>query len=53
MCCPEGTARPDCLEAGAIDRANSDLRLFRKVHVRVVETGGIYPRVYVLERRDR
>ena len=37
----------------AIDRANSDLRLFRKVHVRVVETGGIYPRVYVLERKDR
>ena len=35
---------------GAIDRANRDLRLFRKVHVRVVETGGIYPRVYVLER---
>lgn len=38
---------------GAIDRANRDLRLFRKVHVRVVETGGIYPRVYVLERKDR
>lgn len=38
---------------GAIDRANGDLRLFRKVHVRVVETGGIYPRVYVMERRDR
>ena len=38
---------------GAIDRANRSLRLFRKVHVRVVETGGIYPRVYVLERRDR
>ena len=38
---------------GAIDRANRGLRLFRKVHVRVVETGGIYPRVYVLERRDR
>ena len=38
---------------GAIDRANRNLRLFGKVHVRVVETGGIYPRVYVLERRDR
>ena len=38
---------------GAIDRASRDLRLFGKVHVRVVETGGIYPRVYVLELRDR
>ena len=38
---------------GALDRANGNLRLFRKVHVRVVETGGIYPRVYVLERKDR
>ena len=38
---------------GAIDRANRNLRLFRKVHVRVVETGGIYPRVYVLERGRR
>ena len=35
---------------GAIDRANRALRLFKRTHVRVVETGGIYPRIYVLER---
>lgn len=36
---------------GVVDLANRPGRGFRQVHVRVVETGGIYPRVYVMERR--
>ncbi|MFH1567841.1 MAG: THUMP domain-containing protein [Gemmatimonadota bacterium] len=36
---------------GVVDRLNRELGLFTSRHVRVVETGGIYPRVYVLERR--
>ncbi len=36
---------------GVVDRANQRLKLFRRRHVRVVETGGIYPRIYVLERK--
>lgn len=34
-----------------LDRLNRELRLFRRRHVRVIETGGIYPRAYVYERR--
>lgn len=36
---------------GLIDKANRPARRFRRLHVRVVETGGIYPRIYVMERR--
>ena len=36
---------------GVIDRVNRRQGLFRQLHSRVVETGGIYPRIYVLERR--
>ena len=36
---------------GVIDRTNRRQGLFRSLHARVVETGGIYPRIYVLERR--
>ena len=36
---------------GVVDRANQRLKLFRRRHVRVVETGGIFPRIYVLERK--
>ena len=36
---------------GVVDRTNQELGLFAARHVRVVETGGIYPRIYVLERR--
>ena len=36
---------------GVIDRANERLRQFNRIHVRIVETGGIYPRIYVMERR--
>lgn len=35
---------------GIVDRANRTRRRFRRCHVRVVETGGIYPRIYVYER---
>jgi putative N6-adenine-specific DNA methylase/tRNA (guanine6-N2)-methyltransferase len=37
---------------GVIDRANHPHDHFRRNHVRVVETGGIFPRVYVMERRS-
>jgi tRNA (guanine6-N2)-methyltransferase len=37
---------------GIVERANRPLDRFRRNHVRVVETGGIYPRIYVLQRRD-
>lgn len=41
---------------GVVDLANRSARHgprrpLRRVHVRVVETGGIYPRIYVMERR--
>ena len=36
---------------GLVDKANRPARRFRRLHVRVVETGGIYPRIYVMERR--
>lgn len=36
---------------GVIDRANRPRGQFRRNHVRVVETGGIFPRIYVLQRR--
>lgn len=36
---------------GLIDKANRPARRFRRLHVRVVETGGIYPRIYVMQRR--
>ncbi len=36
---------------GLIDKANRPAGRFRRLHVRVVETGGIYPRIYVMERR--
>jgi putative N6-adenine-specific DNA methylase/tRNA (guanine6-N2)-methyltransferase len=36
---------------GVIDRANRPHDRFRRNHVRVVETGGIFPRIYVLEKR--
>jgi len=36
---------------GVLDRLNRELRLFRRTHLRVIETGGIYPRAYVYERR--
>ena len=36
---------------GIIDRTNRRQGLFRSLHARVVETGGIYPRIHVLERR--
>jgi len=36
---------------GVLDRINRELRLFRRLHYRVIETGGIYPRAYVYERR--
>ena len=35
---------------GVIDRVNRRQGLFHRLHTRVVETGGIYPRIYVLER---
>ncbi len=35
---------------GVIDRVNRRQGLFRRLQARVVETGGIYPRIYVLER---
>ena len=36
---------------GVIDRANRQHNHFVRKHVRVVETGGIFPRIYVMERR--
>jgi hypothetical protein len=36
---------------GVIDRANRPHNRFRRNHVRVVETGGIFPRIYVFEKR--
>lgn len=36
---------------GAVVKANQEKRYFKRVHVRVIETGGIYPRLYVMERR--
>ncbi len=36
---------------GVIDRANRLHGHFLRRHVRVVETGGIFPRIYVMERR--
>ena len=36
---------------GVVDRANQRSGQFAKLHARVVETGGIYPRIYVMERR--
>ncbi len=35
---------------GVIDRVNRRQGLFHRLQARVVETGGIYPRIYVLER---
>ena len=35
---------------GVMDRVNRRQGLFHRLHTRVVETGGIYPRIYVLER---
>ena len=35
---------------GVIDRVNRRQGLFRRLQARVVETGGIYPRIYILER---
>lgn len=37
---------------GIIDRANRLHDQFHRTHVRVVETGGIYPRIYVMQKRD-
>lgn len=37
---------------GVIDRVNRRQGLFRRLHTRVVETGGIYPRIYVMEKRE-
>ena len=37
---------------GVVDKANrASSKRFRRLHVRVVETGGVYPRIYVYERR--
>ena len=36
---------------GVVDRANQRSGQFAKLRARVVETGGIYPRIYVMERR--
>ena len=36
---------------GLVDRANQRLKQFSRIHVRVVEMGGIYPRIYVMKRR--
>ena len=36
---------------GVLDRLNRELRLFRRLQYRVIETGGLYPRAYVYERR--
>ena len=38
---------------GVIDRANRLHGHFARKHVRVVETGGIFPRIYVMERREQ
>jgi hypothetical protein len=35
---------------GVIDKANRSHNRFRHNHVRVVETGGIFPRIYVFEK---
>lgn len=35
---------------GVIDRVNRRQGLFRRLQARVVETSGIYPRIYILER---
>jgi len=35
---------------GVVDRVNREQGLFAQRHVRVVETGGIYPRAYVFDR---
>ena len=37
---------------GVVDKANrASAKCFRRLHVRVVETGGVYPRIYVFQRR--
>lgn len=36
---------------GVVDRLNREQGLFVQRHVRVVETGGIFPRTYILDRR--
>lgn len=37
---------------GVVDKANrASAKRFRRLHVRVVETGGVYPRIYVFQRR--
>lgn len=37
---------------GVVDKANrAAAKRFRRLHVRVVETGGVFPRAYVFERR--
>ena len=37
---------------GVVDKANrASAKRFRRLHVRVVDTGGVYPRIYVFERR--
>ncbi len=39
-----------CWKTGELGRALRDHRGFRQLHVRVVETGGLYPRIFVLQR---
>ena len=36
---------------GIVDKANQQQGYFKRLHARVIETGGIYPRMYVMERR--
>jgi len=38
---------------GVVDQANRPRDHFRRNHARVVETGGIFPRIYVLEKRRK
>ena len=40
-----------CWKRGVVDRVNQRSGQFTKLHSRVVETGGIYPRIYIMKRR--
>ena len=49
---PGGRAVLLVLRQGPFNKALQETDLFDVRHVRVIETGGLYPRVFVLERED-